>query len=373
MGWIKERQTSGVVLMKSTVPPGTGERLREAELFGTAFTYISNPEFLREGQAVHDWFHPDRIVVGGADEDSLGIVKALYEGINAPYAATDITSAEMIKYASNAFLATKISFINEIAMLCERVGAAIDDVRDGVALDPRIGPSFLGAGVGYGGSCFPKDVSALDQLALTNNHNFELLKSVIMVNSRQRLLPLYALRERFASLSGVRVGILGLTFKPHTDDVRQAPSLGLVRALVEEGVQVSAFDPEGQSAARSVLPSSVRFARDALECAKGTQALVLMTEWPEIVDSDWEELARRTKAPRLLFDGRNALDPGRMRSYGFDYRGVGRGRTRSIKVWPKNGGRANGSGLFHRRGVGTALAKGGAGFGDQTKGDVLEG
>ena len=244
----------------------------------------------------------------------------------------------MIKYASNAFLATKISFINEIAQLCDRLGATIDDVTRGVALDPRIGPSFLRAGVGYGGSCFPKDVRALDQLALSNDHNFELLRSVITVNSRQRLLPLHALRERMGRLVGVTVGILGLAFKPNTDDIREAPALDLIRSLVEEGAVVRAYDPEAMASAREVLPSGVTLTGNPFECAEGTQALVLMTEWDEIVDADWEELAVRAKPPRFLFDGRNALDPARMESHGFEYRGVGRGGVRRATEATVEGG-----------------------------------
>ena len=326
LSWATERRPrTGIILMKSTVPPGTGVRLCDSTLSGTGLTYISNPEFLREGQAVHDWLHPDRIVVGASDGIAVETIRELYKGIEAPYLTTDITSAEMIKYASNAFLATKISFINEIAALCDRLGATVDDVGAGIALDPRIGSSFLQAGVGYGGSCFPKDVRALDQLALTNDHNFELLRSVITVNNRQRLLPLYALRERFSKLSGLRVAVLGIAFKPDTDDIREAPSLDLLRALAEDGVRVSAFDPEALSAARQVLPSSIALVPDLLECVEDSQAVVLMTEWPEIVGADWEGVARCTRAPRFLFDGRNALDVSQMRSYGFEYQGVGRG------------------------------------------------
>ena len=328
--WIKGKQPrESVITMKSTVPPGTGVHLVETVLRDTCLKCVSNPEFLREGQAVQDWFHPDRIVIGGADDQAMNVIEALYDGIEAPQMITDITSAEMIKYASNAFLATKISFINEIAALCDRLGATIDDVSRGIALDPRISSSFLGAGMGYGGSCFPKDVRALDQLASTNNHDFELLRSVITVNNRQRLLPLYALRERFGPLSGVRVSVLGVAFKPNTDDVREAPSLDLIRALVGEGAQVSAFDPKAMPAARSVVPTSVHLASDPLECADSAQAIVLVTEWPEIVNADWEEIAGRSRPPRFLFDGRNALDPRRMRAYGFDYRGVGRAKVRS--------------------------------------------
>ena len=318
----------GVIVMKSTVPPGTGVRMLQADLSGTEFEYVSNPEFLREGQAVYDWFNPDRIVVGGENEGAVELVRAMYENIEAPHIVCDITSAEMVKYAANAFLATKISFINEIANLCDRLGATIDKVKQGISLDPRIGPYFLNAGVGYGGSCFPKDTRALDDLALANGHNFELLRSVIAVNNRQRLLPLFALRERFSNLAGVRVGVFGLSFKPDTDDVRESPSIELIRVLIEEGAVVSAYDPWANHNASRVLPESVGFSHDPVSCADGTQAIVLMTEWPEIISADWEQIAGFVNMPRFVFDGRNALDQERMQELGFEYRGVGRGAAR---------------------------------------------
>ena len=241
---------------------------------------------------------------------------------------TDITSAEMIKYASNAFLATRISFINEIASLCATVGASIDDVSEGMAMDSRTG-ARIHAGVGYGGSCFPKDVRALDHLALTSGASVDLLRSVINTNNRQRLLPLHALRQRFGgAIDGLRVGILGLAFKPGTDDVRDAPSLDLIRALVDEGAEVQAFDPEAMESARPNLPPSVQFVDGVEEAANRTQALVLLTEWDSIVQSDWRVVARCMIPPRLVFDGRNALDPSEMGRYGFEYVGVGRGPVR---------------------------------------------
>lgn len=333
IAWAKENQPDdGVIVVKSTVPPGTGERLHASILKDSPLKYISNPEFLREGQALWDWSHPDRVVIGGDDAEAISLVKSLYKSVDAPYVVTDVTSAEMIKYAANAFLATKISFVNEIAALCDRLGATYDDVSGGIALDPRIGPSFLRAGVGYGGSCFPKDVRALDQLALTNGHNFELLRSVITVNNRQRLLPFYALRERFGQLSELTVGILGLAFKPNTDDVREAPSLDLIQVLVEDGVLVNAYDPEAMKAAAKVLPSGVGLKESPVDCAYGAEALVLMTEWPQIVDTNWQEISTIMKPPRFLFDGRNALDPVLMRRLGFEYRGVGRGGLHPIKI-----------------------------------------
>jgi UDPglucose 6-dehydrogenase len=286
---------------------------------------------LREGRAVEDWCDPDRIVIGGTDDEAIDVVKTLYEGIDSPQLITDITSAEMMKYASNAFLATRISFINEIAALCDRIGATIDDVTRGMAGDPRIGSGFLGAGVGYGGSCFPKDVRALDWLALTNNHSFELLKSVITVNNRQRLLPLYALRNRLGHLDGVTVGVLGLSFKPQTDDMREAPALDIIRAFVEDGACVKTYDPVVLAAGERVLPSDVRVTQDLDECVEGAQALVLMTEWPEFLEADWERLVELTNPPRIFFDGRNALDPARIKRCGFEYIGVGRGTENSNK------------------------------------------
>ena len=331
--WTKARQpTGGVIVMKSTVPPGTGIRLGETILRGTSFQYVSNPEFLREGQAVDDWFNPERIVIGGSDREAIDSAKALYDGIEAPYVVTDVTSAEMIKYSANAFLATKISFINEIAALCDRLGATIDDVAEGISLDSRIGSSFLNAGVGYGGSCFPKDVRALDHLALTNDHNFELLRSVITVNNRQRHLPLYALRARFAKLDGLCVGVLGVAFKPNTDDTRESPAIDLIRALIDEGAIVRSCDPRATLDSHQALSSAARHFDDPYSCASGAQALVLMTEWPEIVNADWLEMARCTKPPRFLFDGRNALDSMKMRDYGFEYNGVGRSAARASQV-----------------------------------------
>ena len=240
VSWIKENSNGNgslVLVMKSTVPPGTGLELLRGELAGTDIGYVANPEFLREGQALSDWEHPDRIVIGTDADDlrSAEVVLRMYAGTDAPVLTTDITSAEMIKYASNAFLATRISFINEMAALCNALGASIDDVSKGVALDSRTG-ARMNAGVGYGGSCLPKDVTVLDTLAQTHHVNADLLQAVASVNIRQRELPIHALRKRFGgSLSGVRIGVLGLAFKPKTDDVRNAPALDLLRFLPRGG------------------------------------------------------------------------------------------------------------------------------------------
>lgn len=327
LDWIKSRPHDNlVVVMKSTVPPGTGCKILGEDLRGTGIRYASNPEFLREGRALQDWDSPDRIVIGAepGDRKTVEAVRKMHSGLSAPFVVTDITSAEMTKYASNAFLATRISFINEIAALCDRVGASIDAVSEGLAMDPRTGNRIY-AGVGYGGSCFPKDVRALDYLALTSGVNFELLRSVINVNNKQRLLPLYALRSRFGgALSGLKVGVLGLAFKPETDDVRDAPSLDLIRALIDEGVDVQAFDPRAAHTAARELPSSARIVDDPIEAAAGAQAVVILTEWDQITDADWKDIARCMRPPRFVFDGRNCLSPREMESVGFEYQSVGR-------------------------------------------------
>ena len=339
MGWIAGRGGEGlVVVMRSTVPPGSGVRMARRDLSALGIGYVANPEFLREGQALSDWLFPDRIVIGAepGDERAAEAATEMYSGVGAPIVRTDITSAEMIKYAANALLATRISFINEIAMLCEQVGASIDDVSRAVAMDSRTG-SPIAAGLGYGGSCLPKDVSALDHLARKGGMPLELLRSVMNVNARQGVLPIEALRGRFGgSLAGLSVGLLGLSFKPGTDDMRGAPALGLARGLVDHGVRVRAHDPRGGRAARMLLPPAVEVADSPEEAADGAQAVILVTEWDEIVGADWADISRRMLPPRFVFDGRNALDPGVIRSLGLEYRGVGRA------VSPVGVGGANG-------------------------------
>ncbi len=327
LAWIKDRHSGDTtVVMKSTVPPGTGQKLLAGDLRELKTGYVCNPEFLREGRAVSDWERPDRIVVGLASgaKTSLNAMQDMYGSIDPPWMITDISSAEMVKYASNALLATRISFMNEIAASCERVGASIDDVGEGVAMDPRTGNRIY-AGVGYGGSCFPKDVRALDHLAMTTGVDTEMLRAVITVNNRQRMRPLHAIRDRFgADISGLRVAVLGLSFKPETDDVREAPALDLIRALADDGASVIAYDPEANTNARAHLPPPVELSDDAVTAAAGAQVAVLMTEWREIVQADWETIALSMRLPRLLFDGRNALNPDVMKRLGFQYAGVGR-------------------------------------------------
>lgn len=309
------------LVMKSTVPPGTGELLRTRYLGDAKVRvgYVSNPEFLREGQAIRDWLEPDRIVLGGELEDTE-IVSLLYKGLETPVVVTDIASAETIKYASNAFLSTKISFINEMANLCDCVGADVDAVSEGIGLDMRIGSSFLHAGVGYGGSCFPKDTRALDFIATLAGYRFDLLRAVIDVNNRQRLLPVQYLTNRFGDLHERKIAILGLAFKPHTDDVRESPAVDVVSLLAEEGCRIDIYDP---LAAELELPCARRVGSvsDALE---GASAVLLLTEWPEFLDIDWNHAAKALADDAVVFDGRNCLDASAVRAAGLAYAAIGR-------------------------------------------------
>ena len=326
IAWIKERSRDLVVAMKSTVPPGTGVSILERELSGSGIGYAANPEFLRAGQSVRDWECPDRIVIGASpnDQRSVATLRRMYADIDAPALVTDITTAEMIKYAGNAFLATRISFMNEIAAICDSLGASIDDVRDGLAMDSRSGGK-IHPGVGYGGPCLPKDIGALERIASQSGAGSELLHAAISVNRRQWQLPLRRLRERFGgNLRGLKAGALGLTFKPGTDDVTEAPALRLVRALAEEGAELRVFDPAAKNLPAEILPPSVQVAPNVPAAAAQARAVLLLTEWSDIINADWPHVARVMASPRFLFDGRNALDPAAMKALGFEYVGVGR-------------------------------------------------
>lgn len=325
--WIKERSGGNlVVAMKSTVPPGTGLQIVQRDLTGTGIGYAANPEFLRAGQAMSDWDYPDRIVIGTAsgDPQSGAVLEELYRRIDAPVLATDVTTAEMIKYASNAFLATRISFINEMAAICDRVGASIDDVSRGLAMDSRTGARIF-PGVGYGGPCLPKDAGALEHVAQQTGEDFQLLRAVINVNELQWRLPLRVLLKRFGgNMEGTRVGILGLAFKPGTDDLTEAPAVKLASALTAEGVQLTVFDPTIGNDVNASLPFSAQIVPSVAAASAGAQAVVVMTEWREIVKADWEAVSRIMASPRFVFDGRNALDPTAIAAAGLEYQGVGR-------------------------------------------------
>lgn len=310
-----------VLIMKSTVPAGTGETIRR-DLPGMA--YVSCPEFLKEGTAVKDFLNPDRVVVGAAAEDRAAAdeVAALYAPLGGETVMTDISSAEMIKLASNAYLATRISFINEIANVCEEVGADVSEVARGMGLDERIGPHFLRPGIGFGGSCFPKDVNALKLLAGNSGYHFQLLNSVIEVNELQKRRVVSKLTRHLGSLIGKRVALLGLAFKPETDDMREASSLVLSARLRGEGADVVAFDPVAMDKARSLLPG-VEMRDTALAALEGSDAAVLVTEWPEFRELDWAGVAATMRRP-LIIDGRNFLDADAIHGAGFTYEGIGR-------------------------------------------------
>jgi len=314
--------TGSLLVMKSTVPVGTGERLRATldarGLEGVG--YASNPEFLREGSAVSDFMQPDRVVIGADASEDRGRVARLYRTLDAELVQTDVASAEMIKLASNAFLATKISFINEIANVCEAVGADVQEVARGMGLDRRIGSSFLRPGIGWGGSCFPKDVRALKQLAGNSGYHFQLLTAVIEVNELQKRRVIAKLQARLGSLRGRRVALLGIAFKPNTDDVREASSLVLASRLVAEGAEVVAYDPV---VGRAALPDGVHVAASALDAIEDADAAVIVTEWNEfraLLDPDARVRMRRP----LLVDGRNLLDPVAAAAAGFEYEAIGR-------------------------------------------------
>ena len=312
------------LVMKSTVPVGTGERVRlELDKRGLGGVgYCSNPEFLKEGVAIADFLDPDRVVVGDFSADDGDKVAALYAPLGAPVLRTSVPTAEMIKYASNAFLATKISFINEIANVCEEVGADVTEVAEGMGLDARIGPMFLSAGVGFGGSCFPKDVSALKQLAGNSGYHFQLLTSVIEVNELQKRRVVGKLRRHLGPLEGRRIALLGLAFKPGTDDMREASSVVLAGRLLAEGATVRGYDPVAIGAARGLL-HAVELHDDVEDCVSDVDAVVLVTEWPQILALDWSRV-RSLMRGAVLVDGRNALDPHEMVAAGFTYEGIGR-------------------------------------------------
>lgn len=314
-----------LVAVKSTVPVGTTERIRQRlrEQGRDDLLVAMVPEFLREGQALNDVFSPARIVFGVTDNAAEVTLRQLHSGIEAPVIVTDPATAEMIKYASNAFLATKISFINEIANICDRVGADVTVVAHGMGLDPRIGPSFLRAGLGYGGSCFPKDTRALVNIAGEAGYDFQLLRAVVEVNQRQRTLPLHRLREWLGDLAGRTIALLGVAFKPGTDDVRESPALDLYEALRSEGAVARLVDPVVGSVVDSHgLVISVE--RDPYVTLEGADAAILVTEWSEYLRLDWSRVARAMKHA-YIFDGRNALDPVQLQDFGITVSGVGRG------------------------------------------------
>jgi UDPglucose 6-dehydrogenase len=311
-----------ILVMKSTVPVGTGEKVRAGldqrglEQVG----YVSNPEFLAEGRAVHDFMNPDRIAIGAFQDDDGDAVATLYAAIDAKVVRSDVNSAEMIKLAANAFLMTRISFINEIANVCEATGADVVKVAEGIGLDHRLGPHFLNAGIGYGGSCFPKDSLALKQLASNSGYHFQLLSAVIEVNELQKRRVIGKLKRHLGSLRGKNVALLGLAFKPNTDDMREAPSIVLASRLLAEGAEVRAWDPIADG---SKLPKGVEIVASVLDAVRDADAAVIVTEWAELRELASAEV-REAMARPLIIDGRNLLDPEATRRAGFAYEGIGR-------------------------------------------------
>ncbi len=320
-----------VIVNKSTVPVGTAAKVREVVRRETThpFSVVSNPEFLKQGAAIEDFMKPDRVVIGAEDPRSAELMKELYAPFTrtgAPIMLMDCASAELCKYAANAMLATRISFMNEVANVCEAVGADVDQVRRAVAADRRIGPSFLFPGVGYGGSCFPKDVKAMLRFAAAEKYNFQILHAVESVNELQKVRLLRKLEKHFggpAGLKGKRLAVWGLAFKPRTDDMREAPSVPLINGLLAAGATVQAYDPEAMKVARGVFGSKVTYAENNYGALTGADALVIVTEWNEFREPDFGRIKKLLRNP-VIFDGRNIYHPEQMRAHGFTYYSIGR-------------------------------------------------
>ena len=315
-----------VVVEKSTVPVKTGGWVKRTialnNINNADFDVVSNPEFLREGKAVYDFMHPDRIVIGAESERAAQVLLKLYEPLKAPVIVTSITTAELIKHASNAFLATKISYINALANICEGVDADIAKVAEGMGYDRRIGRDFLNAGIGYGGYCLPKDTAAFIRIAEEAGYDFELLKAVRSINEHQRQQLFAKVKKELWNLNGKTIGILGLAFKPDTDDMREAPAIDLIGKLLEENVQIKAYDPQAMETSRTIFPD-IQYCKDAYEVAEGSDALVIVTEWNEFKNLDFEKVRSLLRQP-IIIDGRNLFDPDEMGRLGFIYRGFGR-------------------------------------------------
>jgi UDPglucose 6-dehydrogenase len=317
-----------VIVDKSTVPVGTSEKVRDVVRRETThpFSVVSNPEFLKQGAAIEDFLKPDRVVIGAEDPRAADIMVELYKPFTrtgAPIMVMDCASAELCKYAANAMLATRISFMNEVANVCELFGADVDQVRRAIASDKRIGPAFLFPGIGYGGSCFPKDVKALIRFSSDREYDFRILKAVEDVNDGQKTRLLARMEKHFGSLKGRRVAVWGLAFKPRTDDMREAPAIPLIKGLLAKGARVLAYDPEAMEAAKAIFGSKVEFAKSGYEALKGADALVVATEWNEFREPDFGRMKKLMREP-VVFDGRNVYTPGAIRAQGFTYFSIGR-------------------------------------------------
>jgi UDPglucose 6-dehydrogenase len=317
-----------VIVNKSTVPVGTAAKVREVIRRETThpFSVVSNPEFLKQGAAIDDFMKPDRVVIGAEDPRGAELMKELYAPFTrtgAPVMLMDCASAELSKYAANAMLATRISFMNEVANVCEATGANVDQVRRAVAADRRIGSSFLFPGVGYGGSCFPKDVKAMVRFAAEKDYHFSILEAVEGVNERQKLRLLTKMQSQLGSLKGKRIAVWGLAFKPRTDDMREAPAVPLISGILAAGAAVQAYDPEAMTVARGIFGSKVTFAESSYSALKGADALAIVTEWNEFREPDFERMKKLLRSP-IIFDGRNLYNPDQIRAHGFTYLSIGR-------------------------------------------------
>jgi UDPglucose 6-dehydrogenase len=317
-----------VIVNKSTVPVGTAAKVREVIRRETThpFSVVSNPEFLKQGAAIEDFMKPDRVVIGAEDPRGAELMKELYAPFTrtgAPIMLMDCASAELCKYAANAMLATRISFMNEVANVCESVGADVDQVRRAVAADRRIGPSFLFPGIGYGGSCFPKDVKAMLRFAAEKNYKFAILDAVEAVNERQKLRLLTKVQAQFGSLKGKQIALWGLAFKPRTDDMREAPSVPLIQGLLAAGASVQVYDPEAMKVARGIFGSKISYAENSYAALTGADALVIVTEWNEFREPDFARMRKVLRSP-IIFDGRNLYNPEQIRAHGFTYISIGR-------------------------------------------------
>jgi UDPglucose 6-dehydrogenase len=317
-----------VIVNKSTVPVGTSVKVREAVRRETThpFSVVSNPEFLKQGAAIDDFLKPDRVVIGAEDPRAREIMQELYAPFTrtgAPIMMMDCASAELTKYAANAMLATRISFMNEVANVCEAVGADVDEVRRAIGSDKRIGASFLFPGVGYGGSCFPKDVKAMVHFASENDYDFKILKAVEAVNNAQKTRLAAKIKKHFGALKGKTVAVWGLAFKPRTDDMREAPSIPLIKSLVAEGATVQAYDPEATKVAKGIFGNHVTYATKNYDALKGADCLVIVTEWSEFRRPDFEKMRKLMRSP-VIFDGRNLFTPEQMKQSGFTYYSIGR-------------------------------------------------
>jgi UDPglucose 6-dehydrogenase len=317
-----------VIVNKSTVPVGTAEKVRAVVRRETThpFSVVSNPEFLKQGAAVDDFMKPDRVVIGAEDPRGGELMVALYQPFTrtgAPIMVMDCASAELSKYAANALLATRISFMNEIANVCEKFGADVDRVRQAVGSDRRIGASFLFPGVGYGGSCFPKDVKALIRFSADRKYDFKVLKAVEAVNDTQKRLLVKKLEAHFGSLKGRTIAIWGLAFKPKTDDMREAPAIPIVQTLLEKGAAVQAYDPEAMKVAKGIFGGKVQYATTSYDALRGADALAIVTEWHEFREPDFARMRKLMRHP-VIFDGRNIYQPQQMKAHGFVYNSIGR-------------------------------------------------